>query len=105
MVSSQDVVETIKLKPDAGLVKSLGAHYSLESAIADLVDNCLDAGATKVAIRLLTESDRMVQVEVIDNGRGMDAPVADEAMTLGHQREYADNDLGHFGLGMKAASF
>jgi hypothetical protein len=68
MVSSEDVVETIRLKPDAGLVKSLGAHYSLESAIADLVDNCLDAAATKVTIRLLTENDRLVQVEVIDNG-------------------------------------
>lgn len=105
MTSGQDVVETIKLKPDAGLVKSLGAHYSLDSAIADLVDNCLDAEATKVAIRLLTESDRLVQVEVIDNGRGMDAAAADKAMTLGHQREYADKDLGHFGIGMKAASF
>jgi signal transduction histidine kinase len=105
MASAQDVVETITLKPDAGLVKSLGAHYSLESAIADLVDNCLDAGATKVAIRLLTESDRLVQVEVIDNGGGMDAAAADKAMTLGHRREYADQDLGHFGIGMKAASF
>jgi hypothetical protein len=105
MVSGEDVVETIRLKPDAGLVKSLGAHYSLESAIADLVDNCLDARATKVTIRLLTESDRLVQVEVIDNGAGMDAAAADKAMTLGHRREYADNDLGHFGIGMKAASF
>jgi len=26
-------------------------------------------------------------------------------MTLGHQRAYGDNDLGHFGIGMKAASF
>ncbi|MGH3626668.1 MAG: ATP-binding protein, partial [Sciscionella sp.] len=99
-----DVIETIKLRPDAGLVKSLGAHHTLESAIADLVDNCLDAGATKIAIRLLTESDRLAQVEVVDNGNGMDAAAADKAMTLGHQREYADNDLGHFGMGMKAAS-
>jgi hypothetical protein len=105
MVSGKDVVETIRLKPDAGLVKSLGAHYSLESAIADLVDNCLDAGATKVAVRLLTESDRLIQVEVIDNGGGMDAAAANKAMTLGHQREYVDTDLGHFGIGMKAASF
>ena len=104
-MSGQDVVETIRLKPDAGLVKGLGTHYSLESAIADLVDNCLDAGATKVAIRLLTDNDRLVQVEVIDNGRGMDAAAADNAMTLGHRRVYAANDLGHFGIGMKAASF
>jgi len=105
VVDGSDVVDTIKLKPDAGLVKSLGAHHTLESAIADLVDNCLDAEATRISIRLLTEDDRLVQVEVVDNGKGMDADAADKAMTLGHQRAYGDKDLGHFGIGMKAASF
>lgn len=104
-MSISDVVDTIKLKPDAGLVKSLGAHHTFESAIADLVDNCLDAEATRISIRLLTRDDRLVQVEVVDNGNGMDSAAADKAMTLGHQREYSDSDLGHFGIGMKAASF
>ncbi|MFI6827895.1 ATP-binding protein [Kribbella sp. NPDC050241] len=104
-MTASDVVETIRLEPDAGLVKSLGANHILETAVADLVDNCLDAGATRVAIHLLTGRDRLVQVEVIDNGNGMDSTAADLAMTLGHQREYAVNDLGHFGIGMKAASF
>jgi hypothetical protein len=104
-MTASDVVETIRLEPDAGLVKSLGSHHTLDSAIADLVDNCLDAKATKVAVRLLTDADRLVQVEVLDNGNGMDAAAADKAMTLGHQREYGDNELGHFGIGMKAASF
>ncbi|MEV6285628.1 ATP-binding protein [Kribbella sp. NPDC051770] len=104
-MNGSDVVETINLAPDAGLVKSLGANHTLESAIADLVDNSLDAGATKVAVRLLTDSERLVQVEVFDNGTGMDSAGVDKAMTLGHQREYSDNDLGHFGIGMKAASF
>ncbi|WP_202871989.1 ATP-binding protein [Kribbella pratensis] len=104
-MSDFDVVETITLKPDASLVKSLGAHHTLESAVADLVDNCLDAGATKVVVQLLTSADQLVQVEVIDNGCGMDSSAADKAMTLGHQREYADHDLGHFGIGLKAASF
>ncbi|MFC4949053.1 ATP-binding protein [Pseudonocardia sp. GCM10023141] len=105
MVVESDVVETIKLKPDAGLVKSLGTHHTFESAMADLVDNCLDAEATRISIRLLTQDDRLVQVEVVDNGKGMDAEAADKAMTLGHQRAYGDNDLGHFGMGLKAASF
>ena len=100
-----DVVETIKLKPDAGLVKSLGSHHTFESAIADLVDNCIDAEATRISVRLLTKGERLVQVEVVDNGKGMDADAADKAMTLGHQREYGDNDLGHFGVGLKSASF
>jgi hypothetical protein len=104
-VTGSDVVDTIQLQPDAGLVKSLGAHHSFESAIADLVDNCLDAGATRISIRLLTKDDQLVQVEVVDNGKGLDADDADDAMTLGHQRAYGDTDLGHFGIGMKAASF
>ena len=65
-----DVVERIQLAPDAGLVKSLGANHTLESAIADLVDNSIDAGATKVSVRLLTRDDRLAQVEVLDNGQG-----------------------------------
>lgn len=105
VTTSNDVIERIKLAPDAGLVKSLGVNHTLESAIADLVDNSIDAGASRVSIRLLTRDDRLTQVEVLDNGRGMDAAAANAAMTIGHQREYTDGDLGHFGMGLKAASF
>ncbi|RYF60893.1 MAG: ATP-binding protein [Comamonadaceae bacterium] len=105
MATDNDVVDTITLKPDAGLVKSLGAHHSLDSAVADLVDNCLDAQADRISIRLLTKDDCLFQVEVIDNGKGLNADAIDKAMTLGHRREYGADDLGHFGVGMKAASF
>lgn len=105
VTAASDVVERIKLAPDAGLVKSLGANHTLESAIADLVDNSIDAGASRVSIRLLTRNDRLIQVEVLDNGKGMDSAAANSAMTIGHQREYTDGDLGHFGMGLKAASF
>lgn len=103
--AASDVVDRIKLAPDAGLVKSLGANHTLESAIADLVDNSIDAGASRVTIRLLTRNDRLSQVEVLDNGKGMDAAAANAAMTIGHQRKYSHDDLGHFGMGLKAASF
>jgi hypothetical protein len=87
------------------LVESLGANHTLESAVADIVDNSVDAKASKVSIRLLTERDRLVQVEVLGNGHGMDDEVITDAMTIGHQREYAGTDLGYFGMGLKAASF
>lgn len=101
----EDVVDRIQLAPDAGLVKSLGANHTLESAIADLIDNSIDAGASRVIVRLLTREDRLVQVEVVDDGKGMDDVAADLAMTLGQQREYGEQDLGNFGIGLKAASF
>ncbi len=105
MTFNDDVVQRITLAPDAGLVKSLGVNHTLESALADLVDNSIDAGATRVAIRLLTHQERLTQVEVVDNGRGMDDKAVDAAMTIGHRREYDETDLGHFGMGLKAASF
>lgn len=100
-----DIVKVIRLAPDAGLVNSLGTNHTLESAIADLVDNSVDAGARHVSVRLLTEDDRLTEVEVLDNGHGMDSAQIDDAMTIGHQREYQSGDLGHFGMGLKAASF
>jgi hypothetical protein len=105
MVTESDVVERIRLAPDARLVKSLGARHTLESAIADLVDNSIDAGATNVSVRLLTRKEHLVRVEVVDDGSGMDAAGITAAMTIGHQREYVETDLGHFGIGLKAASF
>lgn len=105
MASETDVVDRIRLAPDAGLVKSLGANHSLESAIADVVDNSIDAKASKVSVRLLTEGGRLVRIEILDNGRGMSDGSINNAMTIGHQRDYVETDLGHFGMGLKAASF
>jgi hypothetical protein len=100
-----DVVDRIQLAPDAGLVDSLGANHTLESAVADIVDNSVDANASRVSIRLLTEQDRLVEIEILDNGRGMGDKRITRAMTIGHKREYVETDLGHFGMGLKAASF
>ena len=100
-----DVIARINLPPDAGLVKSLGINHTLESALADLIDNSIDADASHVIVRLLTSDERLVRVEVLDNGRGMDDQAADSAMRLGEQRDYAAHDLGPFGVGLKAASF
>lgn len=101
---ASDVVGHIRLAPDPSLVKTLGANHTFESAIADLVDNSIDAGATRISIRLLTHDDRLVQVEVVDNGRGMNGTTIDAAMTIGRGRAYTPGDVGHFGIGLKSAS-
>ncbi|MFI7543750.1 ATP-binding protein [Actinoplanes sp. NPDC049599] len=100
-----DVLERKILEPDPGLIKSLGTHHTLQSAVADLVDNSVDAGADRVLIRFDTDGHHPVALTVIDNGRGMAGGQVDEAMRLGRQRAYASSDQGHFGIGLKAASF
>lgn len=101
---SDDVVRRITLAPDPGLVKSLGTNHSLATAMADLVDNSVDAAASRVLIRFLRTGHELKEIHVLDDGRGMDSDGVDRAMTLGSGRDYEEKALGHFGLGLKAAA-
>lgn len=77
--------------------------YDLPSAVADLVDNSIDAGATSIAIDVIRKGKSSF-IRVADNGRGMTDRVLDEAMRYGSRRSYDGFDLGKFGLGLKTAS-
>lgn len=103
-VSNRDVVDRIQLAPDAGLIKSLGANHTFESAVADIIDNSIDAGAVEIAVKLRTDGARLVEVHVVDNGMGMTDAELTSAMTIGQRRNYSPSDLGHFGMGLKSAS-
>ncbi|HEY9326880.1 MAG TPA: ATP-binding protein [Streptomyces sp.] len=96
---------TKRLPPAARYVESLTHQgYGFEAAIADLVDNSIDAGARNVVVSFLRDEDRLVSLLVIDDGRGMDDAALDTAMTVGGRQNYDDGALGHFGAGLKAAS-
>lgn len=89
------------------LLRSLrGLGYSPETALADLIDNSLVAGARQVNIRLdWRDGDPLV--EVLDDGTGMSFERLIEAMRFGGAGPDAErdgSDLGRFGLGLKTAS-
>ncbi|MGI5246646.1 ATP-binding protein [Dactylosporangium sp. CA-139066] len=96
---------TRDLPPDARALDALGRNHSLETALADLVDNSIDAGADRILIRFIQRHVRLVGLYVVDNGRGIRPATIDTAMTLGGRRTYQGEDLGRFGIGLKAASF
>lgn len=77
--------------------------YSFESAVADLVDNAITAGASAVDIDIQF-AGRESQIVISDNGAGMDSETITEAMRFGSRREYVGGDLGRYGLGLKTAS-
>src|SRR4051812_5425470 len=81
--------------------------YSLETAIADLIDNSISADAAD--IQIFCDMSRNPPVLVIaDNGRGMSEPEVIAAMRHGStdpKKKRAPKDLGRFGLGLKTASF
>ncbi|MEV0699083.1 ATP-binding protein [Saccharopolyspora sp. NPDC050389] len=96
---------TVPLTPDPRALESLGRNHSLATALADLVDNSVDAGAENVLIRFIRHSERICSLYVVDDGRGMSSAAIDHAMTIGGRRTYHDQDLGHFGMGLQSASF
>jgi len=77
--------------------------YDFSQAVADIVDNAIEAGATKIDIRVEFDGGNS-WVRIADNGRGMNQAQLLEAMRFGSDREYSDTDLGRFGLGLKTAS-
>lgn len=80
--------------------------YSLESAVADIIDNSVAAGASEVSIRF-SPYDAVPYVSIMDNGSGMSADEINDAMRYGSQSSLivrGEKDLGRFGLGMKTAS-
>lgn len=96
---------SIELPPDPRALDGLGRNHSFETAIADLVDNSIDASATQVLVRMVRLDGRLTTLYVVDNGKGIPDAAIDTAMTVGGQRDYRSADLGRFGLGLKAASF
>src|ERR1700732_3787636 len=89
-----------------GMITALARYgYRLQDALADLVDNSLDAGASHVAIRFIRDAESVQRMVVADDGRGMGEDRVRSAMQFGVQLDHDRTDLGKYGLGLKAASF
>ncbi|MEY9214577.1 ATP-binding protein [Thermobifida halotolerans] len=96
-----------RLDPRAeDLVESLRAFgYDLATALADLVDNSITAGARNVRIAYNSDPGK-AWIAVVDDGRGMSEQELREAMRFARnpRQERTEGDLGRFGLGLKTAS-
>lgn len=92
----------------AAMIEALrGLGYSPGTAIADIIDNSITAGASNVQVDFRWDMARS-SVAVRDNGRGMSRDELVKAMRLGDRSPVearAADDLGRFGLGLKTASF
>jgi hypothetical protein len=92
----------------ASLIQSLrDIGYSCETALADILDNSITAGARRIEI-LTDISGADPAVGILDNGGGMTPAQLIEAMRPGSRNPLDDravDDLGRFGLGLKSASF
>lgn len=95
--------------PRAGaMIEALrGLGYNTATALADIIDNSIGAGADTVHVQFDWDAENS-RIYVLDNGRGMSSAELDAAMRLGERNpldEREPDDLGRFGLGLKTASF
>jgi hypothetical protein len=100
------VTRRIESIPDAKRVTDGLRHsgYTPETAIADLIDNSIAAGASRVSVKLSKQVDQTFLVWIGDNGCGMDEETLIKAMQYGSDKTLARTGLSVYGLGMKMAS-
>lgn len=92
--------------PNAGrLIESLRyLGYGNYEALADLVDNAIDAEAQKIHITI-QQRESQPHICIGDTGTGMSESVLDQALKLGSlTARDLNSDLGRFGMGLVTAS-
>ncbi len=80
--------------------------YTFNSAIADIIDNSISAGARRIDI-VIPPDPSNIYLAVIDDGSGMDSESLRIAMRYGSKGKNFNRencDLGRYGLGLKSAS-
>lgn len=75
------------------------------SALAELVDNSLQAGASTIRIKVLSTPENQLEVAVLDNGSGMDKRTLRQSLRFGGSSRFNDrSSLGRYGMGLPNAS-
>lgn len=108
---------TYDIVPTRLAVKAMrdNGYKNAAYAIAELIDNAIQAGATQVELICAEEATQLRQrmrsriygVGVLDNGSGMDAEVLRMALQFGngtHLASYDEEGIGRFGMGLPSSS-
>ncbi|HEX9429019.1 MAG TPA: ATP-binding protein, partial [Candidatus Bathyarchaeia archaeon] len=93
--------EYIEIPPDKTLLPKLGlGGYSIPQAIAELIDNAIDAQLEGSRLHVDVSFDA-AKIVVTDDGGGMNYAGLRNAMRLAFSQK--EGKLGEFGLGLKTA--
>lgn len=102
-------IQSTNAEPEASsMIETFRAiGYSIETAIADILDNSIAAGAKNIYVDYEWKGPNTT-LSILDDGIGMNNEQLIQAMRPGSKNPLDDrneNDLGRFGLGLKTASF
>jgi hypothetical protein len=98
--------EVIEVAPDVARISEglRDTGYEFNTAVADIVDNSIAAGATEIDVQIGADLLGEVVVSFGDNGCGMSRDGLINAMRYGSKVRANLASLGKFGLGLKTAS-
>ena len=108
MIDYSKYKTTSAIPEAASMIETFRAiGYNIETAVADIIDNSISAGAKNVWISFdWLGSDTWLAVK--DDGSGMNDKELIQALRPSSKNPLSDrssSDLGRFGLGLKTASF
>ena len=85
-------------------------YKSTTHALAELIDNSIESGATAIEVFGLSRQDERTgrftlnQLAVLDNGDGMDHDTLRGSLRYGHGTRHERRGIGRFGLGLPNSS-
>ncbi len=99
-------IESIVSVPNPGrTIEGLrDTGYDFVTAVADLVDNSIAAGANEISVRVEQDFRGNLRLSIADDGCGMDRDGLVQAMRYGSPKRPDPASLGKYGLGLKTAS-
>ncbi len=104
----QNIIKQSAIPKASSMIETFRAiGYSLETAIADIIDNSISAGAKIIRVNRHWRGGQSI-ISIEDDGCGMNHDELVSALCPGAQNpleQRSATDLGRFGLGLKTASF
>jgi hypothetical protein len=97
----------VKVPPNAArLVQALREMgYDSFASVLDIIDNSIDAKASKVWVTVKEVSKGSIVIDIQDDGIGMDRDTLAQALRLGSDVKHdVEVDLGKYGMGLVTAS-
>ena len=102
-----EIIDSFDITPNTNLLDVLGhSGYSIQSAIADIIDNSISAKAKSIWVDM-DYNDGNPTISIVDDGQGMSFEKLKQASIIAFKNmleERAINDLGRFSTGINSAS-
>ncbi|KJG37730.1 hypothetical protein UA32_12285 [Photobacterium angustum] len=88
------------------LISMRDSGYGLTEAIAEVIDNAIEAGSSFCSVKTLSHNNKVSRLAFADDGLGMTREELHKYLVLGESSRYLSHKtIGKYGVGAKAAAY